>query len=232
MRTLGIAVVAAIGGLSTLIAAQQQPIGSFSAMAQHDYQVVPNLTYVTIGNVDVKLDLYRPNQITDPVPTLIYFHGGGFRPGLGPVTNSKEVRSLAILPYLEMGYSVVNVEYRTTRIALAPAAVEDGRCALRWVFSHAKEYKFDLNRVVISGESVGGYLALITGLAAASADLDGACTAAEPMSVAAIVNWFGFADVAAEIVRSPTGGPSIWIGVRPGQLSPLDNSRENIPTRF
>src|SRR5438477_2170677 len=46
-------------------------------------------------------------------------------------------------PYLEMGWAVVNVEYRLARASLAPAAVEDCRCALRWVIKNAKDYNFD-----------------------------------------------------------------------------------------
>ncbi len=42
-----------------------------------------------------------------------------------------------------MGMNVVNVEYRLARIAQAPAAVEDCRCALRWVIQHAREYGID-----------------------------------------------------------------------------------------
>ena len=50
---------------------------------------------------------------------------------------------LRLLPYLEMGFAVVNVEYRLARVALAPAAVEDGRCALRWVLSNADRHGFE-----------------------------------------------------------------------------------------
>ena len=42
--------------------------------------------------------------------------------------------------------------------ALAPAAVEDCRCALRWVINNAEEYGFDADRIVVSGTSAGGHL--------------------------------------------------------------------------
>jgi len=59
---------------------------------------------------------------------LIYIHGGGW------VGGSKESRVLRLLPWMEMGWAVVNVQYRLSDISLAPAAVEDCRCALRWVY--------------------------------------------------------------------------------------------------
>ena len=71
---------------------------------------------------------------------------------------------LEAVPFLEKGWAVVNVEYRLAGISLAPAAVEDCRCALRWVIEHAKEYKFDPHRTVLMGHSAGGHLSLITGM--------------------------------------------------------------------
>ena len=70
-----------------------------------------------------------------------------------------------MLPYLAMGFAVVNVDYRLAQVAPAPAAVEDGRCALRWVFRHAQQYSLDPERIVVGGMSAGGHLALLTAMA-------------------------------------------------------------------
>ena len=124
----------------------------------NNYQVTPNVTYLTANNWDAKLDIYQPRGLTGPNPTLVYFHGGGWTGG------SKEVSSLTFLPYFEMGWTVVNVEYRLASVSLAPAAVEDSRCALRWMYRNAKQYNFDLGKVVVTGNSAGGHLALTTGV--------------------------------------------------------------------
>ena len=50
---------------------------------------------------------------------------------------------MSLMPWLEMGWTVVNVEYRLARVALAPAAVEDCLCALRFVAAQAKTYNID-----------------------------------------------------------------------------------------
>ena len=92
----------------------------------HNFTVVPNITYLTASNYESKLDLYVTRTPERPLPTLIYIHGGGW------VAETKELRNLEVLPYLEMGMNVVNVDYRLAKIAHAPAAVEDARCALRW----------------------------------------------------------------------------------------------------
>ncbi len=104
------------------------------------YRVVPNITYLTADGYESKLDVMAPRDVQQPLPTLVYIHGGGW------VGGAKEGSLLRTLPYLEMGFAVVNVEYRLARNALAPAAVEDCRCALSWVF---REYVSERRRVWI-----------------------------------------------------------------------------------
>ena len=62
-----------------------------------------------------------------------------------------------------MGFSVVNVGYRLAAQSLAPAAVADCRCGLDWVIRNAQQYNFDVEKIVISGFSAGGHLAMTTG---------------------------------------------------------------------
>ena len=118
------------------------------------YRVVPNITYLTANNWEAKLDVYQARDALTPNPTLIYFHGGGWTAG------SKEASSLTFLPFLNMGWNVVNVEYRLAKVSLAPAAVQDSLCALRWVYRNGKEYNVDLNRLVVMGNSAADTLHL------------------------------------------------------------------------
>ena len=162
---------------------------SFLAHVSNQYRVIPNLTYHVASNQENKLDLYVPRDATGPTPVLMYIHGGGW------VGGTKESSVLRILPYLEMGWAVANVEYRLGAVARAPAAVEDGLCALRWVIRNAEQYNLDASRIVTTGNSAGGHLALTTGMIPASAGLDRECPGSEELSVAAIINWYGITEV-------------------------------------
>jgi acetyl esterase/lipase len=153
------------------------------------YAVVPNITYLTANNYESKLDLYERRDVQESQPTLIYIHGGGWTGG------TKEGGFNKVLPYLEMGWTVVNVEYRLARVSLAPAAVEDCLCALRWVAANSKQRHIDANRLVVTGDSAGGHLALTTGMIPESAGLDRQCPGAPLPKVAAIVDWYGITDV-------------------------------------
>src|SRR2546423_3561819 len=118
----------------------------------NQYQIFPNVTYLTASNFEAKLDVYKRRDTTGPQPTVIYMHGGFWAAG------TKEGSLTALLPWMEMGWNVVNVEYRLARVAVAPAAVEDCLCALRYIATQAKNYEIDPNRLVVSGDSAGGHL--------------------------------------------------------------------------
>ena len=208
---------------------------------QHDYRLTPDITYLRASGVDLKLDVIaRPND-DNPAPVLLYIHGGGW------VAGSKDRMFLHFLPYLQLGMAVVNVGYRLGPTALAPAAVEDARCALRWVLNNAREYNLDTSRIVVSGHSAGGHLSLTTGMLPASAGLDRRCparkegagradTAPVEMSVAAIVNWFGITDVGdlVEGTNAKTyavawkGHQSNWAAIAE-RVSPLTWVRRGLP---
>ena len=195
-----------------------------------EYRIVPNITYLTANNWGAKLDVYLPRDVSAPNPTLIYIHGGGW------VRGSKEASALTFLPFLEMGWSVVNVEYRLGPVSLAPAAVEDCLCALRWVIRNAERYQFDVDRLVTSGHSAGGHLALTTGMLPASAGLDRQCPGTEELKVAAIINWFGITDVPDLLEGSNVKSYAVeWMGSMPNRkeigerVSPLNYTRRELP---
>mgnify|MGYP000600775934 CR=1 FL=1 len=208
------------------------------------YSVIPNLTYQRAGGVDLKLDVYRPRDVQGPNPTLMYIHGGGWTNG------SKESSALTFLPYLEKGWTVVNVAYRLADVAHAPAAVEDTRCALRWIYRNAEQYGFDKENIVVTGNSAGGHLALTTGMLTSDVGMERQCPGdrmrtwaigprnMEPLHVAAIVNWYGITDVSDLLNSGPgTSGnfTEAWLGsgsnrvAVAARVSPINHVRDDLP---
>ena len=203
---------------------------SFLAHVSNQYRVIPNLTYHVASNQENKLDLYIPRDATSPTPVLMYIHGGGW------VGGTKESSVLRILPYLEMGWAVANVEYRLGAVARAPAAVEDGLCALRWVIRNAEQYNLDASRIVTTGNSAGGHLALTTGMIPASAGLDRECPGSEELNVAAIINWYGITEVGDLLDGPNTRSYAVgWMGSLENRfeiaerVSPMTYVRAGLP---
>ena len=199
--------------------------------ALNAYQVTANVTYESASNVEVKLDVYSRRGATTPQPTVVYFHGGFWAAG------SKENALLSLFPWLEMGWTVVNVEYRLAKTALAPAAVEDGLCALRFLASQAKTYNIDVSRRVTYGESAGGHLALTSAMIPESEGLDRGCVATAPLpKVAAAINFYGITDV-ADVIDGPHRAnlAASWIGSQTNRaeltrrVSPLTYVRAGLP---
>ncbi len=210
--------------------AQLNDTETWASHLSNTYRVVPNVTYGVANNRENKVDLYLPRGVDGPTPVLMYIHGGGW------VGGSKESSVLRLLPWLEKGWAVVNVQYRLGAVSLAPAAVEDCLCALRWVIRNAEEYDIDPDRIVVTGNSAGGHLALTTGMIPASAGLDRQCPGNEELSVAAIINWYGITDV-ADLLDGPNMKTYAvtWMGSLPNRLaiadrvSPLTYVRAELP---
>ncbi len=182
---------------------------AWATIAAYDIRVFPNpethpldppgLVYYRVDNLDLKVNVFTPGPETIVRPTLVFYHGGGW------AHYTKDNMLFSALPYLAQGMAVVEVDYRQANQARAPAAVEDCRCALHWVFKHAAEYGFDVNRLVVGGVSAGGHLALMTGMLDQSAGFDDGCAFSidqRPVKVAAIVDFFGPTDV-AEFLYQP-----------------------------
>ena len=162
--------------------------------------VEPNITYLSVDGINLQLDAYLPAKQLgrDPwvkfsderKPVLLYIHGGGW------TSLNRSVRNLNFLPYIEKGWAVVNIDYRLLNQAAFPACIADCRHALNWIYENADKYHFDTNRIVVSGESAGGHLALMTAFLtndAAFAIPNHPIT--RELKVAAVVNWFGVSDI-------------------------------------
>ena len=156
--------------------AQLSPSAKWATEAAAQYAVNANITYRTASNQQLKMDVYYRRGATTPQPTLVYMHGGFW------VAGAKETAIAGLLPWLEMGWNVVNVEYRLGVAAdpttLAPAAVDDCFCALRFVAALPASYNIDTKKIVVTGESAGGHLALSMGIIPESAGLGKECAGA------------------------------------------------------
>jgi acetyl esterase/lipase len=172
------------------------------------------------------LDILQPKApAKGKRPGVIVIHGGGWTGG----TKESQLQPIC-LRYVEKGFVVANVEYRLAKAALAPAAVTDALKAAEWFRKHAKKYNVDTKRIVVTGGSAGGHLALMVGMTPKSAKLG------PPARVAAVVNFYGITDVADQL-----DGPNkrtyavTWLPEQEGRLklagrvSPMTYVRKGLP---
>ena len=201
------------------------------AVKASGYSYHSNIVYKRANAQDIKLDVISIDPPSRPRPTLLYIYGGGW------VNGTKGSVTLAPLPYLEQGMNAVIIDYRVAENGHAPAAVEDCRCALRWLYTHAKEYGFDTSKIVIAGESAGGHLALITAMLPPNSEFDNECQEQEEapeLKAAAVVSYSGPIDVADFLARQSWFALK-WFGSNPNRLelarriSPINYVRAGLP---
>jgi acetyl esterase len=112
--------------------------------------------------------LYIPSSRVgaDPVPTLMFFHGGGM--ALGDLdSHDGACRHLAEIS----GVQVLSVDYRLAPEHPFPEPVHDCFAAYQWLTKNADAVNADATRLAVGGDSAGGYLAATTAVLAAEAGL-------------------------------------------------------------
>jgi acetyl esterase/lipase len=214
----------------TAISALSQATSPSMLQIADRYWMQPDVVYAGANNTPLKLDIWYPRDNPNPTPTLVYIHGGGW------IFGTKEGSVYQFLPYLERGWRVVNVEYRMAGNSLAPGAVEDTRCALRWIHRNAAQWKFDTSKIVLTGHSAGGHLSLITAMLPKGTPIDNRCYGDEDLKVAAVVNWYGITDV-NDLIQGPNlkNYAVMWMGSMPNaaevakSVSPLTYVRAALP---
>lgn len=124
-----------------------------------------------IPETGVSARVYRPGNITNKLPLVVYFHGGAF-----VISSSADPKYHTSLNNLvaEADIILVSVNYRLAPEHPLPAAFEDSLAALKWVASHAKgkgDYQeawlrefVDFDKVFLAGDSAGSSIAHHLGL--------------------------------------------------------------------
>lgn len=130
-------------------------VGPELAEAGDDVTVERDVPYGRVGAATLTLDLYRPRTLADPVPGLLFVHGGGWS------AKGKDFYTYWSLYYARRGYVCASVEYRVSSEALYPAAVKDVKCAIKWMRANALELGVDPERIGLVGQSAGAHLAMM-----------------------------------------------------------------------
>ena len=105
----------------------------------------------------VPIRFYDVKAERGPSPCVIFIHGGGFVIGDLDVYNAlcTEISHHLDLP-------VVSVDYRLAPEHAFPAAPDDCEAVARWVASSPDELERDITGLIITGDSAGGNLTIVT----------------------------------------------------------------------
>ena len=136
-----------------------------------------SVEYGKPGGHALLLDLHVPDG-PGPFPAAILVHGGGFDAGSRATNMSPTFQPLA-----DAGFAWFSIDYRMAPEFRFAEAREDMDAAIKWVKANATTYRVNPAKIVISGESAGGFL------------VNYAATHETPETkVAAVVDFYGVTD--------------------------------------
>lgn len=173
--------------LSTQMACAQPQVRP----ALPDMRIERDIKYAEIGESTLLFDLYLPLASPEPVPLILWIHGGGWQGG------SKDNPLPVRLGFPARGYAVAAITYHLTDSGPFPLQIEDCRAAVRYLRANAATYNLDPERFAAWGSSAGGHLAALLGLAAGYSDWDRGQNLDQSAAVQAVVNYFGPSDLIA-----------------------------------
>ena len=112
----------------------------------------------------IPMRFYTPPGAKEPMPLLVYYHGGGWV--IGDLdTHDGVCRFLAA----NAGVLVLSVGYRLAPEHPFPAAVEDAFAAFTWASEQAVGLGADARQIAVGGDSAGGNLAAVVSVLARDA---------------------------------------------------------------
>lgn len=156
--------------------------------------------YKTVGETRLQLWFFFPegHRPGDSRAAVVFFFGGGWRTG-SPMQFVQHARHFA-----SRGMVAAVADYRVASRHQAKVndCVEDAKSAVRYLRMHAKELGIDPRRIVTSGGSAGGHLAIATAvLPGLEAPGEDHTVSSQPNAVAAFN---------PAVVLAPVPGESFW----------------------
>lgn len=110
-----------------------------------------NISYGPYGKASL-LDVYYPEGTSEPLPTIVSIHGGGY------VYGSKEIYRRYGMDMAKRGFAFVNFNYRMAPRWKFPTPLADTNAVLEWIVQNARRYHLDPENIILLGDSAGAQL--------------------------------------------------------------------------
>lgn len=156
-----------------------------------EIEEIKNIEYKNVNGKSLQIDLYKPRNLTEPAPLLVFVHGGGWKGG------KRSDYLIYLVDYAKKDYITATISYRLKNDSIYPACVQDVSDAMHFLFSNAAKYGYDPHRVAMIGGSAGGHLVLMTtyDFKEPAIPLDSVYLATRPYKVKAVVDIYGPVDM-------------------------------------
>jgi alpha-L-fucosidase 2 len=181
-----------------------------------------DVEFAKVGDVSLTLDAYVPEG-AGPFATCILVHGGGFTKG-----DKQSFIKPLFEPLAKAGFAWFTINYRLAPQHQWPACADDVATAIKWVKAHAADYKVNVKRIALIGESAGGHLVSWAGVMGEG-----------DTRVAAVVPFYAPHDLVVQVKRrNALGGLGGLIGSEEmsdatmqklAEISPMNHIKPGLP---
>lgn len=115
-----------------------------------------DIQYIKGGTKRQRLDVYFLEK-EKLAPVIIVMHGGAY------VSCEKEINTLQSKYFATRGFKVVNIDYTLQPEASFGDEMNELSAVVDWINDNKEEYKFDVSKLYLTGDSAGGHLVLLYG---------------------------------------------------------------------
>lgn len=141
------------------------------------------------GSNTLHMHIIYPNEAPkEGLPVLLWICGGGWE------CCEPQNRMADLAYFAHRGYIVCLAEYRISNTAPFPAQIRDVKTAIRFIRKNAKKFRANPDRIALMGDSAGGHLVTLAGLAPDRAEFTGDQWEGVSDRVQAVVDWYGVVD--------------------------------------
>ncbi|SHK00375.1 Acetyl esterase/lipase [Tangfeifania diversioriginum] len=156
---------------------------------------IKDVEYKNMNGKSLQMDFYRPKNTSEPLPLLVFIHGGSWKSG------KRSDYLVYLTRFAQKGYITATISYRLLRDSIYPAAVEDVTDAVKWLFENGENYGYDPDRIALVGGSAGAHLAMLAGYGwGSSVSQNSSVTTAR--RIKAVVDIYGPVDLTTKYSRN------------------------------
>ena len=190
-------------------------LGRVCAQTNQAHIVVSDIQYCTAAGQPLLMDIFVPETpVRIPTPVVMWLDSRG--------KEKSEKQSSDASLFSDNGFVTAIISYRSSDLAPFPAAVEDCKCAVRFLRANAAQYGIDPDRIGVAGSSAGGHLALLLATANEDAGLEGSGGWPGVSSqVAAASAWYAPTDFTIGEKGFERKGDGKFLGVNVSQKSDI-----------
>jgi acetyl esterase/lipase len=125
------------------------------------YRSELDVVYARIGDRELKLNAFLPDNATAPVPVIVEIHGGWWYGG----DSASTIEGVGGWQFfMRRGLAVFSIQYRLGEAGGFPQNIRDCRNAIRFIRQNAKRFNIDPTRILVTGGSAGGHLSLMVAM--------------------------------------------------------------------